>query len=134
MSPSIGQTKSMKNMELSSAPTENTELGFGLSVALFPVVEAGLYEEESFHREIEVLTMIRQRSIVKLYGYCSHREYRFLVYQYKEKGSLASILHSHEQAVELDWRKRAKLIKDVAQATCYLHHDIMIVNPSRHNK
>jgi hypothetical protein len=82
--------------------------------------EAGLYEEESFQREIEVLTKIRQRSIVKLYGYCSHREYKFLIYQSMEKGSLASILHSHEQAIQLDWRKRAKLIKDVAQAICIM--------------
>jgi len=90
---------------------------------LHPMDEEPQKEEKGFHREIEVLAQIRQRSIVKLYGYCSHRQYKFLVYQYIEKGSLASILSDMGQAVQFDWQKRATLIKDVAQAICYLHHD-----------
>ncbi|KAL6864677.1 hypothetical protein ACP4OV_015828 [Aristida adscensionis] len=45
------------------------------------------------------------------------------IYQYIEKGSLASILSSNGQAIQFDWQKRATLIKGLAQAICYLHHD-----------
>jgi tRNA A-37 threonylcarbamoyl transferase component Bud32 len=82
------------------------------------------HDEERFQHEIEMLTKIRQRSIVKLYGYCSHPRYRFLVCQYIERGNLASILSNEEQAIELHWQRRTALIRDVAQAITYLHHDV----------
>ncbi|KAL5990460.1 hypothetical protein ACLOJK_011362 [Asimina triloba] len=79
-------------------------------------------DESSFRREIESLTEIRHRNIVKLYGYCSHPRYSFLVYEYMERGSLCSILGSEERAAELDWGKRMKIIKGVAHAVAYMHH------------
>ncbi|KAF7106501.1 hypothetical protein CFC21_107224 [Triticum aestivum] len=85
-------------------------------------IEEGMHDEQCFRREIEVLTKVRQRSIVKLYGFCSHTQYRFLVCQYIERGSLASILNNNDQAIQVDWQKRAILIKDVVQAISYLHH------------
>jgi serine/threonine protein kinase len=42
--------------------------------------EEGIRDEKRFLSEIEVLTKIRHRSIVKLYGFCSHPRYKFLVY------------------------------------------------------
>jgi serine/threonine protein kinase len=82
------------------------------------------HDEERFQHEIEMLTKIRQRSIVKLYGYCSHPGYRFLVCQFIAKGNLASILGNEEQAVQFHWQRRITLIRDVAQAITYLHHDV----------
>lgn len=80
-------------------------------------------DEGTFHTEIEVLTKIRHRCIVKLYGFCSHSQCKFLVYDLIERGSLSSILHDHELAKELDGPKRVAVVKDVAQALSYLHHD-----------
>jgi tRNA A-37 threonylcarbamoyl transferase component Bud32 len=82
------------------------------------------HDEEIFLHEIEMLTKIRQRSIVKLYGYCSHPRYRFLVCQFIERGNLASILSNEEQAIQFHWQRRTALIRDVAQAITYLHHDV----------
>ncbi|XP_043692763.1 MDIS1-interacting receptor like kinase 2-like [Telopea speciosissima] len=79
--------------------------------------------EESFGNEIRVLTEIRYRNIVKLYGFCSHPRCTFLVYEYMQKGSLASILSNQAEAVEFDWVKRVNVIKSVANALSYLHHD-----------
>ena len=79
-------------------------------------------DEGTFHAEIEILTKIRHQCIVKLYGFCSHTQYRFLVCQYIERGSLASSLSNSDQAIQFDWQKRATLIKDVVQAISYLHH------------
>ncbi|XP_043706646.1 probable leucine-rich repeat receptor-like protein kinase At1g35710 [Telopea speciosissima] len=79
--------------------------------------------EKSFTNEIHVLTRIRHRNIVKLYGFCSHSSCKFLVYEYIERGSLTYVLGNEAEAVELDWRKRLNVIKGVAQALSYMHHD-----------
>ncbi|KAI3755148.1 hypothetical protein L1987_54943 [Smallanthus sonchifolius] len=75
-----------------------------------------------FENEIRALTTIRHRNIVKLLGYCEHPEISFLVYEYIEGGSLADIL-SDETAQNLDWMKRVNIIKGVAYALSYMHHD-----------
>ncbi|KAJ4966417.1 hypothetical protein NE237_018266 [Protea cynaroides] len=81
--------------------------------------------EKSFANEIHVLTKVRHRNIVKLYGFCCHSSCKFLIYEYIERGSLAYALGMETEAVELDWRKRLNVIKGVAHALSYLHHDNM---------
>ncbi|KAJ0970287.1 hypothetical protein J5N97_023164 [Dioscorea zingiberensis] len=46
--------------------------------------------EQAFRNEIQALTQIRHRNIVRLYGFCSTNEFNFLVYEYMEKGSLGT--------------------------------------------
>ncbi|KAF3435015.1 hypothetical protein FNV43_RR22102 [Rhamnella rubrinervis] len=72
---------------------------------------------------VAVLTKIRHRNIVKLYGFCSHAQESFLVYEYLERGSLAKILSDAEEAKELDWTKRIEVVKGIANALYYMHHD-----------
>ncbi|RWW70868.1 hypothetical protein BHE74_00021431 [Ensete ventricosum] len=79
--------------------------------------------EQSFQNEIHTLTQIRHRNIVKLYGFCSSARHKFLVYEYMERGSLGSLLRSEAAAAELDWVKRVNIVKDVARALSYMHHD-----------
>ncbi|CAL9756752.1 unnamed protein product [Musa acuminata subsp. burmannicoides] len=79
--------------------------------------------EQSFQNEIHTLSQIRHRNIVKLYGFCSSARHKFLVYEYMERGSLGSLLRSEAAAAELDWVKRVNIVKDVARALSYMHHD-----------
>ncbi|KAG2549917.1 hypothetical protein PVAP13_9KG228400 [Panicum virgatum] len=85
--------------------------------------EDNMNDENRFISEIEVLTKIRHRSIVKLYGYCSHQLYKFLVYDYIDRGSLHATLDNEELAKELNWQRRVAIARDVAQAMYYLHHE-----------
>ncbi|CAO2208966.1 unnamed protein product [Urochloa humidicola] len=85
--------------------------------------EEGIRDEKRFLSEIEVLTKIRHRSIVKLYGFCSHPRFKFLVYDYIERGTLHVILENEDFAKGLDWQKRVAIARDVAQAIYYLHHE-----------
>ncbi|CAJ2674039.1 unnamed protein product [Trifolium pratense] len=78
---------------------------------------------KAFTSEIQALTEIRHRNIVKLYGYCSHPLHSFLVYEFLEKGSVDNILNDDELATAFDWKMRLNAIKDVANALCYMHHD-----------
>ncbi|KAF8378423.1 hypothetical protein HHK36_029762 [Tetracentron sinense] len=100
------------------------ELPTGQIVALkklHPMDDKVLGNEKSFRNEIRVLAKIRHRSIVKLYGFCSHRRHTFLVYT--ERGSLARILSNDIEASELDWERRVKIIESIAHALSYMHHD-----------
>ncbi|KDP39098.1 hypothetical protein JCGZ_00855 [Jatropha curcas] len=78
---------------------------------------------KAFTSEITVLMNIRHRNIVKLYGFCSHAQHSFLVYEFIERGSLRNVLTHDEQAVELGWFKRINVIKGIANALAYMHHD-----------
>ncbi|KAK3221069.1 hypothetical protein Dsin_015039 [Dipteronia sinensis] len=78
---------------------------------------------KSFCNELAALTELRHRNIVKLHGFCSQDRHTFLVYEFMEKGSLAKILSNENEARELDWEKRSKVIKGVAHALSYMHHD-----------
>ncbi|RWR97648.1 MDIS1-interacting receptor like kinase 2-like protein [Cinnamomum micranthum f. kanehirae] len=89
---------------------------------LHPHEDGEQIDQTSFKNEIQVLTEIRHRNIVKLYGFCSHARCSFLVYEYMERGSLSEVLRNGE-AMELDWMKRAKVVQSVAQALSYMHHD-----------
>ncbi|KAM3731738.1 hypothetical protein ACB098_11G004800 [Castanea mollissima] len=79
--------------------------------------------DKSFRNEAKVLSEVRHRNIVKLYGYCLHNRCMFLVYEYMEKGSLFYAISNDVEAKELDWKKRVNIIKGIANALSYLHHD-----------
>ncbi|XP_048444197.1 MDIS1-interacting receptor like kinase 2-like [Pyrus x bretschneideri] len=81
--------------------------------------------ETAFLNEIRTLTEIRHRNIVKLYGFCSHHQHSFLVYEFVERGSLATILSKDEEAKEVGWRKRVNIVDEVAHALAYMHHDCL---------
>lgn len=76
-----------------------------------------------FKNEVKMLTKIRHRNIVKLYGFCLHSRCMFLVLEYMERGSLYCILRDDIEAVELDWTKRVNIVKGIAHSLSYLHHD-----------
>ena len=80
-------------------------------------------QQKEFLNEIRALTELRHRNIVKFHGFCSHPQNSFLIYEYLERGSLAAILTNDDEAKELDWNKRDNIIKGVAHALSYLHHD-----------
>lgn len=76
-----------------------------------------------FFKEITALTMIKHRNIVKLLGFCTSGQHSFLVYNYVERGSLATILNIEEEAKSLNWLKRVNIIKGISHALAYMHHD-----------
>ncbi|XP_014624134.1 MDIS1-interacting receptor like kinase 2 [Glycine max] len=78
---------------------------------------------KAFTCEIQALTEIRHRNIVKLFGFCSHSQFSFLVCEFLENGSVEKTLKDDGQAMAFDWYKRVNVVKDVANALCYMHHE-----------
>ncbi|KAE8671901.1 hypothetical protein F3Y22_tig00111881pilonHSYRG00154 [Hibiscus syriacus] len=58
-----------------------------------------------------------------MYGFCSHPKHSFLVYELVEMGSLRMVLSNNEQAMLLDWEKRLIVVKGLANALSYMHHN-----------
>ncbi|XVE69281.1 hypothetical protein DITRI_Ditri09bG0139200 [Diplodiscus trichospermus] len=78
---------------------------------------------KAFESEIRALSEIRHRNIVQLYGFCLHSKHSFLVYEFVERGSLRMVLSNKEDAEKLDWKKRLNVVKGLANALSYMHHD-----------
>nr|XP_012569130.1 MDIS1-interacting receptor like kinase 2-like isoform X1 [Cicer arietinum] len=85
--------------------------------------EMSFFSSKSFKSEIETLTRIKHRNIIKLHGYCQHSKFSFLVYKFMDGGSLDQILNNETQAIAFDWEKRVNVVKGVANALSYMHHD-----------
>nr|XP_029153441.1 probable leucine-rich repeat receptor-like protein kinase At1g35710 [Arachis hypogaea] len=75
-----------------------------------------------FKNEVKILSEIRHRNIIRLYGYCLHNKCMFLIYEYMEKGSLFYNLVIDEEVQELNWNKRVNIIKGTAFALTHMHH------------
>ncbi|CAK9154254.1 unnamed protein product [Ilex paraguariensis] len=80
-------------------------------------------DHKGFLNEVRALTEIRHRNIVKFFGFCSHARHSFLIYEYLERGSLSTTLSVEDEAKKLDWPKRVNIVKGVARALSYMHHD-----------
>ncbi|EEF30396.1 Receptor protein kinase CLAVATA1 precursor, putative [Ricinus communis] len=76
-----------------------------------------------FRSEVETLGRVRHSNIVKLLMCCSGEEFRILVYEYMENGSLGDVLHGQKGGGLLDWKSRYAVAVGAAQGLAYLHHD-----------
>ncbi|KAM7518676.1 hypothetical protein LguiB_017638 [Lonicera macranthoides] len=99
------------------------QLPNGMVVAVKKLHESeNLGSLKSFTSEIQVLTEIRHRNIIKFYGFCSHPRHSFLVYEFVEGCSLREMLGNEAKAIAFDWMKRVNVIRGVSNALCYMHH------------
>ncbi|KAI6689324.1 hypothetical protein NL676_026152 [Syzygium grande] len=86
-------------------------------------VDVEIASRKAFETEIHALTETRHRNIVKLYGFCLSSQHSFLVYEFLECGSLKNISNDEERITTFYWNKRVNVVKGVANALCYMHHE-----------
>ncbi|XP_023638833.1 L-type lectin-domain containing receptor kinase V.7 isoform X2 [Capsella rubella] len=79
-----------------------------------------------FLAEITTIGRLRHKNLVKLLGYCRHKDNLYLVYDFMPNGSLEKYLNrsnTNENQERLTWEQRFKIIKDVATALLHLHQE-----------
>ncbi|KAG8387442.1 hypothetical protein BUALT_Bualt02G0021800 [Buddleja alternifolia] len=78
---------------------------------------------DEFHAEIAVLSKVRQRHLVSLFGYSVEGNERLLVYEYMPKGALSRHLFRWKSLnlEPLSWTRRLNIALDVARGVEYLH-------------
>ncbi|KAK7267689.1 hypothetical protein RIF29_20367 [Crotalaria pallida] len=81
------------------------------------------HQAKNFTSEIHALTNIRHRNIIKMCGFSYWDSSIFFIYEYVERGSLGMLLQKEEEAKNLTWDIRLNMIKGLANALSYLHHD-----------
>ncbi|TVU51177.1 hypothetical protein EJB05_02586, partial [Eragrostis curvula] len=79
--------------------------------------------EDEFNTEVSVIGRIYHMNLVRVWGVCSERKHRLLVYEYVENGSLAMFLFGNNGL--LQWDQRYKIAVGVAKGLAYLHHECL---------
>ncbi|KAA8523248.1 hypothetical protein F0562_009671 [Nyssa sinensis] len=77
-----------------------------------------------FLAEVEMLSRLHHRNLVKLIGICMEERTRCLVYELIPNGSVDSHLHGvDKETASLDWGARMKIALGAARGLAYLHED-----------
>ncbi|XP_051150651.1 receptor protein-tyrosine kinase CEPR1-like [Andrographis paniculata] len=79
--------------------------------------------DQEMKTEVETLSGIRHKNILKLYCYYSGLDCSLLVYEYMSNGNLWDALHVGK--LVLDWPTRYQIAVGIAQGLAYLHHDLV---------
>ncbi|KAL8482323.1 hypothetical protein ACS0TY_028480 [Phlomoides rotata] len=92
--------------------------GLSIAVKVFNLELKGA--TESFVTETEILSSIRHRNLIRVFGCCVNAEFKALVLAYMPNGSLEKLLYSDTYYLNLV--QRLNIAVDVALALEYLHH------------
>ncbi|XP_009783681.1 receptor-like serine/threonine-protein kinase ALE2 [Nicotiana tabacum] len=101
-------------------------LSDGTAVAIKRLTSGGQQGGKEFLVEVEMLSRLHHRNLVKLIGYYSSREssQNLLCYELVPNGSLEAWLHGPLGLnCPLDWDTRMKIALDAARGLAYLHED-----------
>ncbi|OIW05070.1 hypothetical protein TanjilG_06206 [Lupinus angustifolius] len=80
--------------------------------------------DREFIAEVEMLSRLHHRNLVKLIGICIEGRRRCLVYELVHNGSVESHLHGVDKKDgPLDWEARMKIALGAARGLAYLHED-----------
>ncbi|KAI3733932.1 hypothetical protein L6452_13391 [Arctium lappa] len=95
----------------------------GREVAVKRLYEHNYKRVQQFMNEVDILTRLRHKHLVSLYG-CTSRRSRelLLVYEYISNGTVADHLHGElVKTIPLTWPIRMKIAVETASALVYLH-------------
>ncbi|KAK4415681.1 Receptor-like serine/threonine-protein kinase ALE2 [Sesamum alatum] len=100
------------------------ELEDGTKVAVKILKRYDQQGGREFLAEVEMLSRLHHRNLVKLIGICVEDRTRCLVYELIPNGSVESHLHGiDKETAPLNWSARLKIALGAARALAYLHED-----------
>ncbi|MED6109217.1 hypothetical protein PIB30_031422 [Stylosanthes scabra] len=99
-------------------------LNDGRDVAVKILKRDDRHGSREFLAEVEMLSRLHHRNLVKLIGICIEKQNRCLVYELVPNGSVESHLHGSDKVTgPLDWDARMKIALGAARGLAYLHED-----------
>uniref|UniRef100_A0A8R7RD86 non-specific serine/threonine protein kinase n=2 Tax=Triticum urartu TaxID=4572 RepID=A0A8R7RD86_TRIUA len=98
------------------------KLSDGRVVAVKQLSESSNQGKLQFATEIETISRVQHRNLVKLYGCCLESKTPLLVYECLENGSLDHALFG-KGGLNLDWPRRFEICLGIARGIAYLHEE-----------
>ncbi|XP_056695304.1 putative receptor protein kinase ZmPK1 isoform X2 [Spinacia oleracea] len=130
------QFRSFSYSELKSATIKFKEVigrgGFGTvykgiledeRVVAVKKLENVVQGEDEFWAEVSTIGKINHMNLARMWGFCSERKHKLLVYEFVENGSLDRHLFSTKTV--LGWKERFKVAIGTAKGLAYLHHECL---------
>ncbi|KAL8512036.1 hypothetical protein ACS0TY_018482 [Phlomoides rotata] len=104
-------------------PVYKGKLGNGQEIAVKRLARSSNQGLEEFMNEVEVISRLQHRNLVRLLGCCVESEEKMLVYEYMPNGSLDSYLFDSRKRETLNWKTRMIIIEGICRGLLYLHRD-----------
>ncbi|XP_010256777.1 PREDICTED: putative receptor protein kinase ZmPK1 [Nelumbo nucifera] len=82
--------------------------------------------EEEFWAEVSMIGRVNHMNLVRMWGFCTEKTHRLLVYEYVENGSLDKhLFSSSDRSCLLNWKERFRIALGTAKGLAYLHHECL---------
>ncbi|XP_026445738.1 probable LRR receptor-like serine/threonine-protein kinase At1g53440 [Papaver somniferum] len=96
----------------------------GSVIAVKQLSAKSMQGNREFVNEINMISAIQHRNLVKLFGCCVEGNQLLVIYEYMENNSLARALFGRaDQRLNLNWRTRLRICLDIAKGLAYLHEE-----------
>ncbi|XP_047948348.1 G-type lectin S-receptor-like serine/threonine-protein kinase At1g11300 [Salvia hispanica] len=104
-------------------PVYKGKLPNGVEIAVKRLARSSNQGVEEFMNEVEVISRLQHRNLVRLLGCCVDSGEKLLVYEYMPNGSLDTYLFSSHRHNLLTWKTHKLIIEGICRGLLYLHRD-----------
>ncbi|MCO5607383.1 hypothetical protein L7F22_061579 [Adiantum nelumboides] len=96
----------------------------GREVALKRLHAKSHQGEREFFNEVNIITTVQHRNLIRLFGCCAEGSERILVYEYLKNKSLDKhLFECNDRQACLTWPQRYEIIIGIARGLAYLHEE-----------
>ncbi|KAL8134349.1 serine/threonine-protein kinase-like protein CCR4 [Apium graveolens] len=112
-----GREVAIKRAQLTTCPSFNGARG-GVNANITKLQDENEY---AFVNELECLSRLNHKNLVRLLGFCEDCNEYALIYEYMNNGSLHDHLHNPQSTDTMSWPTRIQVALDAARGIEYLH-------------
>ncbi|CAH8363352.1 unnamed protein product [Eruca vesicaria subsp. sativa] len=99
-------------------------LSSGEEIAVKRLFGSSTRNETDFRNEVEILSKLRHKNLIRLLGFCSKQDQRYLVYEFMPNSTLQSYISDpHRDSHQLSWEMCRNIVQGIARGLRYIHEE-----------